>query len=239
MRELIHGLRLLLKEETVFLASREDAAYFRQKALPPSPAVRAKEPLPKEPVQILKTPQPLPEKETEEIVTSVLAPLSKPKPLSSVRALLAKIAPEIAIVDEIPSDLTARKIATRWKTKNQSAPISILSGGELPQYKAFLQELTIALDVYFGPAKIIEAEAIEKEKQWESFLNAEGLKLIIACDSSLWQLQELRKFYRETPAAATRTVGKIPLFLLPDLSLYFKEPLLKRSLWNALVQKCS
>jgi hypothetical protein len=44
-------------------------------------------------------------------------------------------------------------------------------------------------------------------------------------------------FYKETPAQGTRTLGNIPLFLLPDLSLYLKDPLLKRSLWKALYRE--
>ncbi len=166
----------------------------------------------------------------------------KPRPaavLSSIRTLLAKIAPELAILDEIPNDSIARKIANRWKTKNQSAPISILSGGELPQHKVFLEEIAAALDVYFGSAKIVQAEPIEKENQWESFLGVEGLKLILICDSTLWQLYQLRRFYKETPALGSRMLGKTPLFLLPDPSLYFKDPQLKRSLWKALCQTCS
>lgn len=158
---------------------------------------------------------------------------------SMMKTLLAKIAPELAIFDTVPSDEIAKKIATRWKTKNQSAPISVLSGNELPQYKKFLEEIAAALDVYFGPARIVQADPIEKEKQWEPFLASEGLKLIVVCDATLWQLQNLRQFYKETPTQGTRTLGKIPLCLLPDLSLYFKDPLLKRSLWKALCLKCS
>ena len=239
IHELIREVRLLLKEEGAVFASPEDAAYFRKKISPPVQLPRQKEviPLPPPP-QPLRVEPPPPLKQEKVELPPTITP-TKPKPSSFIRTLLAQIAPQLQIIDEIPSDLNARQIATRWKTKNKSAPISILSSSELPEHKAFLNELAIALDVYFGPAKIIEAESIEQEKQWEPFLHAEGLKLIVMCDSSLWQLQELRKFYRETPAAATRTLGKIPLFLLPDLSLYLKDPLLKRSLWNALVQKCS
>ena len=158
---------------------------------------------------------------------------------STMKTLLAKIAPELAIFDTIPSDATAKKIATRWKTKNQSAPISVLSGNELPQYKKFLEEIAAALDTCFGSARIVQADPIEKEKQWEPFLASEGLKLIVVCDATLWQLQNLRQFYKETPTQGIRTLGKIPLCLLPDLSLYFKDPLLKRSLWKALCLKCS
>jgi hypothetical protein len=159
--------------------------------------------------------------------------------LSGVRNLLSIVAPELSILNEIPSDAIAKKISERWKTKNQTAPISILSFQEPGPQKVLLEQVAKALDVYFGPVKIVNAEGIEKEKQWETFLSVPELKWIIVCDYSLWQLQGLMQFYKETPAQGTRMLGNIPIFLLPDLSLYLKDPLLKRSLWRALCQKFS
>ncbi len=158
---------------------------------------------------------------------------------SLVRDTLSRVAPELAIIQEIPSDITAQRIAERWKTKNQSAPISILSFQEPPEQRALLEQIAKALDVYFGPAKIVHAEEIERETQWEAFLSVSDLKMVIACDYTLWQLSGLMHFYKETPAQGTRALKNVPLFLLPDLSLYLKDPLLKRSLWKALCQKFS
>ncbi len=157
--------------------------------------------------------------------------------LSAVRHLLSIVAPELAILNDIPNDDLAKKIADRWKTKNQSAPISILLFQEPPEQRALLEQIARALDVYFGPAKIVNAEKIEKDKQWEAFLSVADLKIVIVCDHTLWQLSHLMQFYKETPASGVRTLGNVPLFLLPDLSLYLKDPLLKRSLWKALCQK--
>ncbi len=40
--------------------------------------------------------------------------------------------------------------------------------------------------------------------------------------------------YQEIPQKKERTLGGKPLLLLPDPSLYLKDPLLKRSLWAVL-----
>ena len=208
---------------------------------PPSLQLREAPPVKEESLQKKETIQaeaaPAPEPKSE-------APIPKPRdpsarPYSQFRSILEKIAPELAILDSIPDDATAKQIASRWKTKNQSAPISILSSGELPQHKALLSEIATALDVYFGPARLIEADPIEKEKQWKTFLSVGSLKMIVICDSTLWQLHQLRQFYKETPATGVRMLGDVPIFLLPDLSLYLKDPLLKRSLWKALCSKLS
>ena len=152
------------------------------------------------------------------------------------KSVLGKMAPKIAILDEIPHDHLAKKIKNQWKTKNQTAPISILYYQEIPEHKELLDQITIALDVYFGPAKQVSAQAIEKEKQWEAFLSVPELKIVICCDYTLWQLSSLMQFYKETPHLKKRQLGEKSLFLLPDLSLYLKDPLLKRSLWKAFNQ---
>ena len=174
---------------------------------------------------------------SEEIPLKREAPL--PLTFRDYRSAFQKAAPHVPIVDEIPNDAIAKKIGDRWKTKNQTAPISILSLSEPPPQKALLEEIALALDLYFGPARIIAAEPIEKEKQWDALLSVPGLKLVIACDYTLWQLGALMRHYKELPAQGSRTLGNIPLFLLPDLSLYLKDPLLTRSLWKALCQKLS
>lgn len=218
-----------LKEEGPYvLASPEDAAYFRKKVIveTPPPIVKMEIPVFK-PVAIEKPVV----NEEDAVVTSFQG--------TSVRNVLSVVAPELALLNEIPSDTMARKIAERWKTKNQTAPISLLLFQEPAEQRALLEQIAKALDICFGSAKIVYAEGIEKEKQWESFLSVADLKMVIVCDYTLWQLSSLMQFYKETPAQGTRMLHNTPLFLLPDLSLYLKDPLLKRSLWKALCQKCS
>jgi hypothetical protein len=244
---LVRSARVLLQEETTILASPEETQFFRaaakrkQPPKTPEPAIPKFEPLP-EPPKMSKPPPP------EPLPQEVPRPLPLPEPkleprkevsFGSIRSAFQKAAPHIPILDEIPSDAAAKKIGSRWKTKNQTAPISILSFSEPQPQKALLEEIALALDVYFGPSRLIAAEPIEKEKQWSAFLSAQDLKLVIACDYTLWQLSDLMRHYKEHPAQGIRTLGSVPLFLLPDLSLYLKDPLLKRSLWKALCQKLS
>jgi hypothetical protein len=220
-------------------ASPEDAEFFRKgfKAPPPEPVVPPTPP-PK-PAPIAAVPKPMPIAPAAPVVKELPPEPKMPLDLNGVRRVLSVVAPELRLIDEIPDDLLARKISERWKTKNQGAPISILTFQEPPEQMAFLTEIAKALDIYFGPAKIIQAEAIEKGKEWESFLSVAELKTIIVCDYTLWQMSSLMQFYKETPATGARLLGTTPLFLLPNLSLYLKDSQLKRSLWKALCQKFS
>jgi hypothetical protein len=217
-------------------ASEEDCAYFRKlfkKPLPPpAPVIK---PVFVPPPVLVKPPEPAPAPKPV-IVEEPAAPIKPREFTSEWSHVLRKTAPELAQLKNVPSDAIAKKINTRWKTKNQTAPITVLYLQEIPEQKALLEEITKALDIYFGPAKLVYAESIEKEKQWEALLTMPDLRLIICCDFTLWQLSGLMKFYKEIPASNNRQLGDKPLFLLPDLSLYLKDPLLKRSLWKALCQ---
>lgn len=246
--ELIRDLQAILREETVILASLEDAQYFREWAKkrgapPPTPkpiVKTAPQPVP-EPIVIPK-PEPIVAPPPPQPAVS-FAPAPAPhepietKSLGALRGWVKKIAPEMVLTHQIPSDADAKRLAQRWKTKNQAAPISVLYLAEDAVHKKLLEEIVVALDVFFGPARLISASAIEREKQWEAFLSVEGLKLVVACDYTLWQLGGLMIHYKEQ--TGQRMLKNIPLFLLPDLSLYLKDPLLKRSLWKALCQKLS
>jgi len=255
----------LLKEESVIFASQDDADYFRslfkgkKKSLTKEPPIsqmfyKKKQESPVEPFALKAAKINLPtlkKKDEEEPFSLKIEPKPPSTPVAftpnkisrfnsaSMHSLFAKIAPEIPLFKEIPSDAFAKRNANRWKTRNQTAPISVLFLSEPEKQRAFLKELSIALDVYFDPSHLIQAEQIEKENQWEAFLSADKLKMVFAVDSTLWQLSRLMQHYKENPTTGMRSLKKIPLFLLPDLSLYLKDPLLKRSLWKAICQKLS
>jgi hypothetical protein len=239
---LIRETLALLQEESIILATPSDAQYFR------TTSKKAPEPVKMIPKQVVQeTPRskklPLPaqvpiiqEAPKKPIEAPVPSPIEAPIKnesfnLSYVKTIYQKLFPELPILPTIPSDERAKKIANRWKTKNQAAPISVLYFSEPEGQKELLKAITKAIDVYYGPARLIQADLIEKEKQWDTFLSCTELKLVIACDYTLWQLTDLMKYYQETPQ---RKLKDIPLFLLPDLSLYLKDPSLKRSLWKAI-----
>ena len=266
--QLVQKTLTLLKEEPLIFASQEDVSFFRQiyspakkNAPPEKPIVVKHAPEPVLATPVLEKSKILSPAATVEVVRA--APeITAPAPDAQVKkashapshesiktepfnnfslffSLMAKLAPEIPLLKEIPNDAIARKIGNRWKTKNQTAPITLLFLGESESHQKFLKEIVKAIDIHFGSAKMVSAESIEKENQWEVFLSSDGLKWIIICDYTLWQLHHLMQFYKEVPSQGVRLLGTVPLFLLPDLSLYLKDPLLKKSLWKAICQKIS
>lgn len=156
---------------------------------------------------------------------------------TDVKNIIKEIAPDYVILENIPSDKKAKDIAQSWNLKKRAAEITILSFRESPQQLLFLKNLAQALDTVFLPTKIISAVDIEEEGRWNIFFSQTDLKLIIACDYSILSLPNLIKHYKEIPAHRQHFLADIPLFMLPDLSLYLKDPMLKKSLWASLKNK--
>lgn len=252
---LISELKSLLAESPTILASEQDISYFRNRSQKtsilkthpqPPPTIK---PTPIASPPIIKTiekapPKPpvesAPKKEEKVVEPPIIeAPPSEMPHFGTLRAILQKIAPQLTLISEIPDDTIAKKKANQWKTKNQATPISIFYSQESPAHKELLNGLAKAIDIYFGPSHLIHADPIEKENNWDTFLSTPHLQWVILCDSSLWQMPNLMRHYRENPHQKMRTLKDKRLFLLPDLSLYLKDPLLKRSLWKGLCQTLS
>ena len=162
-----------------------------------------------------------------------------PLPLGDIQKAMQKVAPDIPYLSQPPSDARAKQTAQKWKFQTQAAPITILSVKETSQEKIFLENISKAIDLYHYPSRVVPAGPLEKEDGWETFLGAKGLKMIIVIDYSIFDFPLLMKHYKEYPSQNQTLLGDIPCFMLPDLALYFKDPLLKPSLWKAITQKIS
>lgn len=237
-RALFKEIKNHLQETSLILATPEDADFFRARIKKQPQKKEAK----KEPLFQAPQKKTLPKKEAKETPPPQKPPKAKPPPspallFSSLAALCAQVAPNLPLFREPPSDKEAKRIAEHWKANQEAAPICILSYQETAEHRTFLKAICLALDVYFAPTKFIDATLLEKEKQWEAFLDHPELKRIVVCDFSLWQLHELMRFYKEVPQKNVRTLKEKQVFLLPDLTLYLKDPELKRSLWKTLVSQ--
>lgn len=143
--------------------------------------------------------------------------------------------PTQKLLDYVLGDDEAKKINTGWQTETPMPEILLLSFNESPKQKAFLTNMAKAIQFRLGTVTIFSAQKIEHDKGWEAILRSKTLRLIIASDCNLSTFPLLMKHYREVPKQAKHFLGKVPLYLLSDLSLYLKEPQLKPSLWQAIL----
>ena len=155
---------------------------------------------------------------------------------SDIKKDIAQIFPSMSLAKPL-DDKIAKQKSQKYKLKNIAANITILAYRENEKFYKFLDKLSVALDIYFYPSKVVSAYLIEKENNWDIFLSQKEMFLIISADYTIFELPNLRKHYKEKPSLNEKYLNDIPLFLLPDISLYFKEPTLKSSLFQALKLK--
>jgi len=258
MSSIIDKYKILLTElkkyitdqKDIFLENDSEYEFFINKCLTtnkqpsvienkdPIPFI-PKKTLPSSPIQ--KEPEIIPIKQTQP--TEKIAKVEKIKDIednfSDIKMLLKDSFSNIQVKEKPLDDAIAKQVSQKYKLETQTAPITFLSSKEDEKTYKFIQQISRAINVCIIPTKIIQSKSFEEENKWSSFLNTSSIKLIIACDYSLWALPNLMKHYKEIPRKSQCFLGTIPLFLLPDLSLYIKNPLLKPSLWEALQNKIS
>lgn len=168
-----------------------------------------------------------------------LEPMAQHQPIdvSDFRAVISEISerfPGLKMIDEIPDDTAARNIKNGWQRAAVVPEVILLSFNETPRQLAFLSNVARAIQLRLGPAAVMQASKIEQAKGWDALLESTTLKLVVAPDYGIYMLPELTKHYRESHKQAQRFLGKVPLCLLSDVSLYLREPQLKPALWKAL-----
>jgi hypothetical protein len=232
----------------VLLSSSANCLFFKESR--PAPVQAKVQPKVQPEMQVPKPlPVPPPPKKSPVIVApppevakkSVV--LEKPAPPVQAtndewKQLLGRLAPHLALSDQIPDDKTAQKLAGGWKTHTQVAPVVLLSFGEKGEERAFLDNLAKAIEQKLKPAKVVDAKQLEQEKTWDLFLESDLLKWILApADFRKWP--QLMQHYREIPAKSECYLEKVPLLVLSPFADYFKNPALKKDLWQTLCSSLS
>lgn len=155
----------------------------------------------------------------------------------NIKQLLEKISPDTKYIENIPSDTTAKKISNAWKYKSQAKEICILSFSENINDKQFLRNLAQAIDISFKETNVISSKEIEINDNWHNFLSNNIIKLIIVKEDDLMKNSNLLCHLKEIPNKSEKYLLNIPIFILPDLALYRKNPKLKNNLWKAISHK--
>lgn len=163
--------------------------------------------------------------------------IQKASDFNELRKLWQQQCPQVPLIDIIPSDEKSKIISERWRSRSSSPGVVLLYFSENSREKAFLTNIAAAISLHFVSAEVMSASKIEADRTWAQLVGSPSLRLLIAQHHSFETLPELSKIYREDTARGHHTLGRIPLFLLSDLSLYMREPKLKISLWQTLCQK--
>lgn len=183
--------------------------------------------------------------ESQNLVSNIKAPPIEIKPykgspideMKDIKELLLKKYPKIIIYDTPLNDSKAKRIKNAWKDLLE-IPATLLIYHQ-KQHKNFLENIAKAISSVFSGAKALPLSHIQDEETLKRILENKDLKLIITPDDVIMSSKVLMKHYKELPQQKQRFLGQTPLILLPDLSLYFKDPKLKASLWRLLCHQLS
>ncbi len=194
-------------------------------------------PVPEEPVMKKESPKaraPEAKKADKPKEFFVLEPMAAPQPLelSDIRSFMSEKFSGIKILDpmpQVPKHLIARSIPA----------VAVFSFQETGVDRAFLQQVSQAVQRALAPAEMWEAADIERRQEWDKILSAPELKLIVASAHGMHRFPLLMQHYREVNKGGRIFFGKVPALLLTDLSVYRKEPQLKAALWKSLKEMLS
>lgn len=210
---------------------------------PPPPPIRQEKvtqppsaPVAHSPAQTPSKENPPPSKANPKPSALALEPLdAAPKfDYEKICTSFRELFPNLPVIEQIPDDTEAKKIGNRWKKETFEPEIVILSFNEPVQSKAFLKNMAQAIHLHLGPTAIYPAHAIEQKDKWEQLLAMKKLKLVITTDFGMYSLPKLMRFYKESSNKSFKYLGDIPVLLITDPVVYFKQPNLKHSLWRAL-----
>jgi hypothetical protein len=153
-----------------------------------------------------------------------------PLPQNDLKQLLRKVAPHMRIVDEIPSDESARKIVGSWKEEEFSEEVALLFFEEIEEEILLIRNLGNAINTRLKSARVLDGREIERENKWGQLFSSVKLRFIIS-SPLLSNYPLLMQHYQERGGMF---LAKIPLHILDPVSSYLTNPALKISLWQKL-----
>jgi hypothetical protein len=159
-----------------------------------------------------------------------LSPVTPPN--STMKQILQKAIPGVKIVEQVPDDSEAKRIAESWKEKVNDAETVLLLCETDADTVEFSKGLAKAIDQHLAKIKILAADRLEKEKRWDVFLSKNSLRLIIATEG-VQKLPELMRFYKQNNSQLF--LDKTPFLVLSSSSIY-KSIEHKAKLWKTLCQ---
>lgn len=176
-----------------------------------------------------KNPIVLEVKKTEPKTTSIEKPI-KQIPSSRwppIRLKLQKIAPHMKLLDTIPDDLQAQKMANAWCKQIE---VVIIAGLASNEELLFLKDLARTIQDRLTTVKLISGAKLEKEKSWKSFFEKSTFKMLIIAQPAQKYTELMLCYQKEKNQLAS-----IPVIILHPIEIY-KQPDQKTALWKSLCQ---
>jgi len=156
---------------------------------------------------------------------------------SRMGSALRAVDPTLVLYARPPSDKKAKQMKNAWNKHTLISEVPILF--DKPHYDPFLSHVAKAITCRFAPSQPVEISSFETGQQWDLFLRAPHLRLVLCPKQLMFKSKELLKFYRENVRQKKCFLRDVPLLLLSNSSSYKTDPRLKSFLWNLICQMLS
>lgn len=168
---------------------------------------------------------------TPDIQEIALEPMGEPplSDFSSIKTSIIKLFPQYPINNTIPSDGEAKSLGISVKD------VIIFTMNPSTEEELLLLRLCDAIQTRLAPATLVKhihipPEGLHNISLWDKFLQTSPLRLILITHTHLKELPHLQKSYRLVDHKTY--LGRIPLLIMEEPSLYVKEPQRKAALWK-------
>ena len=174
----------------------------------------------------------------EEIIPPPSFTSEKPKVVAhsldpNMQALYKKIAPQMKLYDEPLKDDLAKQIRLAAGKRSSMPEIPILFDHSIQEHLDFLTSLSKAINASFGTSSVINIHEFEEKNLWKPLLAHSQIRLIIIPSSLLKHSSNLNQLTKEYPGRLLKSVEKIPLFALSEIS---DSPIRKKEIWGTLTR---
>lgn len=193
-----------------------------------------------EPPSSLKSDLQKPKGSTESKSAIQLEKLSAPNEINieEFKQLMKTHFPHYPLQDTILGNPAAQSPGPNKPKTSSIPPVAILSFYTDSPSQTFLINLAGAIEKQGIAARIFSAFKINQEGKWNSFLNANGLKLILASVDQFQTIPALLKSYKAVHPSSPQLQKLEEIDVLPifDPSEYLSNPQLKTALWKAVLR---
>ncbi len=161
-------------------------------------------------------------------------PVVTPTPIDSdIATIYKKINPKAKLFDSPLNDDIAKQIRMASNKRSDLPEIPLLFDHSIQADLDFLTSLAKAINTSFGTSSVVHIHEFEEKNLWKPLLAHASIRLIIIPSSLLKRSPNLHTLCKEYPGRLLKSVEKIPLFALTDIS---NSPIRKKEIWATLTR---
>jgi hypothetical protein len=150
-----------------------------------------------------------------------------------IKVIYQKIAPHLKLYETPLDDSSAQAIRVASQKRSSLPLIPILYNHSISEHFEFLTNLAKAINTSFGTSSVVNIQEFEEKNLWKPLLAHADINLILIPYTLLKNSANLQSHIKEYPGRVLRSIEKIPLLPLTEIS---DSPIRKKEIWALLTK---